>query len=153
MESNTLRSVLAKILVFLAISATLLVVSVPVGAFPPRPPRVFPAPTTVPTPEVNTSFSTVDGGFIRLRLSTANPTLSAVVQWQDANGNWHSVSGWRSELSEELVKWEVNPNDFGKGPFRWMIYERSQNNVIAVSDNFFLPASYQQVVDIYMSLE
>lgn len=151
MESKTRTNWLGKLLLYLAVPVLLLVMAMPVGALPPRPPRPHPMPTPLPTTKITTS-SSVDGGFIRLTVNTPNPTLSAVVQWQDGAGNWHNVTGWRGELATVSTKWWVNPNDFGKGPFRWLVYKHSKNNMVAVSDEFYLPASSQHIVDISITL-
>ncbi len=46
----------------------------------------------------------------------------SVVQWQDVNGNWHDVEGWRGTLdSSGYICWWVAAKDFGTGPFRWVI--------------------------------
>jgi hypothetical protein len=46
----------------------------------------------------------------------------SVVQWQDINGNWHDVEGWRGTLdSNGYIRWWVAAKDFGTGPFRWVI--------------------------------
>lgn len=149
MESKTRKHILGKI-IFFAVIGTLLLVMPVSAALPPRPPHV--TPTTEPASQVNTS-SAVDGGFIRLTVAPSNSALSAVVQWQDSAGEWRSVNGWRSDLSQVSIKWWVNPNDFGKGPFRWLVYEHTQKNVIATSDMFFLPESEKHIVDVYMTLK
>ena len=37
-------------------------------------------------------------GFIDLHVDPAQTGLWAVVQWQDAVGDWHDVEGWRGAL-------------------------------------------------------
>ena len=153
MESKTHKHLLGKITLFVAVAMLLLVIAMPVNALPPRPPRPpHVTPTAAPTSQVNSSVA-IDGGFIRLVVEPLNPALSAVVQWQDGTGKWHSVGGWRSETVTMPTKWWVNPSDFGKGPFRWLVYEHSQKNVVATSDTFFLPESEQHIVDVHMTIK
>ncbi len=154
MESKTRKHLLEKVVLFVAVTALLLVVAMPVdAALPPRPPRPpHITPTPAPVSQIS-NVSAVDGGFIRLAIAVPKPALSAVVQWQDSTGKWHNVNGWRSNLAHISVRWWVNPGDFGKGPFRWVVYEQSQENIIAVSDMFFLPESEQHVVNVYITLQ
>jgi hypothetical protein len=61
------------------------------------------------------------------------PGGMSVVQWQDVNGNWHDVEGWRGALdSGGRIRWWVAAKDFGTGPFRWVAGE-------SVSEPFNLP--------------
>ncbi len=54
----------------------------------------------------------------------------SVVQWQDVNGNWHDVEGWRGTLdSSGYIRWWVAAKDFGTGPFRWVITGAAEASV------------------------
>lgn len=72
--------------------------------------------------------------------------LWTVVQWQDAAGDWHDVEGWRGPL-DEVAKgegrkvWGLSADLFGAGPFRWVVYESQQGEVLAISESFDLPDS------------
>jgi len=151
MDSHTHQTI-SKILLILSIFVAVLLLVAPAAALPPRPPRPpHVTPTATAQPAVNAS-TVVDGGFIRLTVSAPRTGLQAVVQWEDGNGNWHNVSGWQNTVSQPSVKWWVSPADFGKGPFRWIVYEDTPSNVIATSETFFLPASEEHIVDVFVSL-
>jgi hypothetical protein len=63
-----------------------------------------------------------------------HPGAWSVVQWQDINGDWQDVDGWRGTLDGSgQRRWWVAAKDFGSGPFRWAVGE-------AVSAPFNLPA-------------
>lgn len=104
----------------------------PALALPPRP---APQPTPVP----------LHGGFIELQLETGQTTLWTVVQWQDALGGWHDVAGWQGAPDADGKKtWWVAETDLGKGPFRWVIFQESEQ--IAASEPFHLPHSVGETV-------
>jgi hypothetical protein len=66
-------------------------------------------------------------------VAPAHPGAWSVVQWQDINGNWQDVDGWRGSLNEAgSRRWWVAAKDLGTGPFRWVVGE-------AVSEPFNLP--------------
>ncbi|MCB9422809.1 MAG: hypothetical protein H6667_23620 [Ardenticatenaceae bacterium] len=100
-----------------------------VNALPPR-------PTAVPSP-VHTKL---DGGFLELQIEgSVVAGIWTVVQWQDALGDWHEVTGWQGTLDEGYTKtWWVGPEDLGTGPFRWEI--QLDEAVLATSEEFSLPA-------------
>ena len=110
---------------------------------PTRPPTVTPQPPA--------------GGLIILQVEATLPVLDGlwtVVQWQDANGDWHDVEGWQGNFNEKLeVIWWVAPEDLGKGPFHWLITER-QGSTIAVTNSkpFFLPAKNRSIVNVEVML-
>lgn len=112
------------------------------------PPRYTPTPTSRPT------TSELKRGYIELRLysSTSTP-LYSVVQWVDGMGNWHDVTGWQDtpqNVNEyRQSRWWVYPHDYGKGPFRWAIFqaEAAQSGApLAVSQSFSLPLTDNDVV-------
>jgi hypothetical protein len=115
--------------------------STPTATAAPPPPR----PTLTPTPIAARST----GSYIELRVPTDNINLWTVVQWQDAQGNWHDVETWRGILDEINNHkgdklWWVYPRDYGKGPFRWAIFDRPDGQLLAVSRSFNLPAAANQ---------
>jgi hypothetical protein len=63
------------------------------------------------------------------------------VQWQDADGNWQVVEGWRGSLVDGTIRWWVDPKDFNTGPFRWVVFDQPGGTVRAVSEGFYLPQS------------
>jgi hypothetical protein len=93
------------------------------------------------------------GGAITLQAYPIDPAFWTVVQWQDTNGGWHDVDGWQAPFDEQhQVAWGIAPDDFGKGPFRWVIYEGQGGAMIAASDPFTLPASAGEAVRIQLPL-
>ncbi len=107
------------------------------GSLPPR-------PTPGPTPVV-VGGQPGQGAAIELHVSAAQPGWWTVVQWQDAQKNWNTVTGWQgifdaitSGVGSKL--WWVATTDFGKGPFRWTIYDSKGGKMLAASETFSLPA-------------
>lgn len=105
-----------------------------VQALPPRPTPVSTAtPTTVP------SFHVHEGGLIELYVHPAQTGLWTLIQWQDARDQWHDVDGWQGTVDGALQIWWVAPRDFGKGPFRWRVYQSRGGRLLATSQSFLLP--------------
>jgi hypothetical protein len=107
------------------------------AALPPR-------PTPGPTPVI-VSGQAGQGAFIELHVPGARSSWWTAVQWQDAQENWNTVTGWQGTfdaiLSSEGTKlWWVAPADLGKGPFRWIVYSAKDSQLLAASDPFNLPA-------------
>ena len=68
----------------------------------------------------------------------------ATVQWRDAAGAWQNVEGWGAPLQTSAggsanAQWAVYPEDYGDGPFRWVVTRQQGGAVWATSGNFFLP--------------
>ena len=113
----------------------------PVAALPPRP-----TATAVPA-----SASQVSGAQIVLQIeSDINNEVWTIVQWQDAQGDWHDVTGWQGTLDANNTKtWWVGEKDFGTGPFRWLVVE--ENEIVGTSDPFNLPALPFETLTIMIS--
>jgi hypothetical protein len=76
-----------------------------------------------------------------------------MIQWQDSVGVWHDVEGWRSTLDRDNKQvWWVAGADFGKGPFRWVVYQAPEGKLLAKSKTFTLPNSAGETVIIKVSL-
>ena len=87
------------------------------AVLPPRPTvgpgdRSRAAPTPVPVV-----------GQIRLHVTPRQGRYWSVVQWQDEQGTWHDVGGWTGAVTTGSIMWWVEEKDFGKGPFRWAVYQ------------------------------
>lgn len=110
-----------------------------------RPTLTPTSPATYPKPETTVASITLiaDGD----GLETA--VYETAVEWQDEHGEWHTVEEWQSPFNEyKQVTWAVAANDFGKGPFRWVVY---QNEVaIKNSSDFYLPRSNNEVVTLHI---
>lgn len=138
--------------------AVLFLVSLPAFAYnmtdgsvrsprPTLPPTMTPIATAVSQqqPTVASIVLIADGDLY----TTA--VYETVVEWQDEDGNWRVVEGWQSPFNEyKQVTWAVAANNFGKGPFRWIIY---QNKVaLNTSSNFYLPRSNDEVVTLHVDV-
>lgn len=111
----------------------------------------LPLPTTVPILPVTTPTivavadhpKVVDlGGHIQLNMLPAGVKvigLKAVVQWQGPKGEWYDVEGWQSVLTSPNITWWVAPTDFGKGPFRWVLYRSYSTQPVQSTEPFWLP--------------
>ncbi|MCA9917898.1 MAG: hypothetical protein KC445_08105 [Anaerolineales bacterium] len=131
-------------LVFTAVfTAQLFLLSTPapVTALPPRP-----TPTAVPAPPL-------PGAQIRLQLAGEMSANNwTIVQWQDAAGSWHDVSGWQGELEADGSKtWWVGQELLGSGPFRWLVL--LDGTAVAHSDVFELPTQPGTTLPILIELE
>ena len=133
-------------LLLLSVVSTVMIVG-PVSALPPRPTPVPPEGTAVPLP----------GGFIVLEATLATAVATPLwtrVQWQDTDGDWHEVDGWRGAFDHDMtVTWWVAPIDLGTGPFRWLVYAAEDSDeIITVSEPFFLPPVAHQTTTVTMSI-
>ena len=86
------------------------------------------------------------------------------VQWQDAQGGWHTVAGWQGHLDEVSVEagtvtgrkvWWVGLQNLGTGPFRWMIYTQYGGALLAESEPFTLPSlsGAWEIVEVPITLQ
>jgi hypothetical protein len=117
------------------------------AALAQRPPRW---PT--PTPKLP-KLPKLPNGAIELTVASAPAGLWTVVQWQDALGGWHDVAGWQGTLDEGDKKtWWVDKADYGKGPFRWVVYQAQGGDLLGTSESFYLPSGHGQIVTIEVSL-
>ena len=138
------------------------------GAAPAQPsatptpplPTWTPGPAPVKTPQgASLPFVGWGGGAIELRVRFGPAALKrwsevwTVVQWQDTGGGWHDVEGWRGALDEIVGAegrkiWWVYRQDLGKGPFRWLVYDRAGGKLLATSQSFNLPGISGQTVKV-----
>jgi len=71
------------------------------------------------------------------------------VQWTDGAGNWHDVEGWQGAFNHpNHISWFVEQKDFGKGPFRWVVYTSQGGALLAVSSLFYLPINANETVRV-----
>ena len=103
--------------------------------------------------EAPLSASPPADGAITLRAFPIEPDYWTVVEWGDSQGGWHQVEGWQAPFDDQhQVAWGISSDDFGKGPFRWVIHERKGGAIVAASDPFDLPASAGEAVGIHIPL-
>jgi hypothetical protein len=65
------------------------------------------------------------------------------VQYQLPDGTWRGVEGWQGTLQADdggtpFVQWSVAPENYGQGPFRWVVTEPN-GNLWGISPDFQLP--------------
>lgn len=128
-----------------------------VQAAPPPRPTVTPRPTATPTP-MATDEPDEPGGpkppvaTLLLRVEPKQDGLWSVVQWQAPSGNWRDVEGWRGTVVNGKTIWWVEAKDFGKAPFRWIVYQEDSRSPLAISQLFQLPDLRQGRLEIIISL-
>jgi hypothetical protein len=69
---------------------------------------------------------TCDTSVISVYLPDSQAGSFVAVQYQDANGVWTTVEGWKAIVQPDAndvqaVHWTVEPANFGQGPFRWVV--------------------------------
>ena len=93
------------------------------------------------------------GAYLELRVSGASSGAWSVVQWQDDAGGWHDVEGWQGTLDASgQRRWWVAAKDFGKGPFRWAVYDGPGGLLVGTSQAFQLPDWANQVLRTEVSI-
>lgn len=138
---------------------------------PPRP--VWPPPTPEPTrvpeaakaPKYREPIRVVAP--ILLTVNSTDQKVWTVVEWADTQGAWHEVTGWRGTPANGVVRWWVEEKDFGKGPFRWVVYLpnepaaaidqdntdfSSARRVLATSGEFYLPTKASAGLNIQLTV-
>ena len=48
--------------------------------------------------------------------------------------------------------WWLAPDLFGKGPFRWLVYQGEGGKLLATSDSFYLPDAAREKLWVEVSL-
>jgi hypothetical protein len=126
-----------------------------VQAGPTLPPRDVPTsqPDTHDDDSGSNDRSNPLVAFIELQASSASAGSWSVVQWQDSDGNWHDVEGWRSVLgSDGYQRWTVEAKDFNTGLFRWQVRQGGPDGaVLGTSQTFNLPANALEVVTVSLT--
>ena len=109
-------------------------------------------PTPVPRPDDDDKDDKPFGAYIELQPQGAPNRAWAVVQWQDSAGDWHDVEGWQGPLRGGTKKWWVSQGDFGKGPFRWTVYQGQEGELLATSAPFYLPGTASELVRVEVTI-
>jgi hypothetical protein len=124
-----------------------------IAAGPPRQPALAALPPR-PTAEPTSEKPEETGGYIKLQVDAAPAEMWTVVQWVDANGDWHDVDGWQGTLDDGVTKlWWVAPKDFATGPFRWAAYAAPEGELLGLSAEFNLPAQVKETVFVDLVLD
>ena len=63
------------------------------------------------------------------------------------------MDGWQGTLDEgdQKMRW-LAPDLFGKGPFRWLVYQGERGKLVATSDSFYLPYAEGEKLWVEVSL-
>lgn len=110
-------------------------------------PTLTPIPR--PTLDVEETFSgEIIGAYIELHIEPDHLIYWTEVQWQDVIGNWHQVEGWRGTSMEGVTRWFLGEKDFGTGPFRWLVYQQEDGELLVTSASFYLPDDKDEVTVI-----
>lgn len=109
-------------------------------------------PPTMTNDNVEHSASPLIGSIV-LKVQPPLESLQSVVQWQDSQGDWHDVDGWRGSVDNGTTVWWVEEKDFETGPFRWALYEKTEGKVIAVSHSFYLPNRLQRHLTVGATIQ
>jgi hypothetical protein len=94
------------------------------------------------------------GAHIVLQVPSAPAGAWSIVQWQDSAGGWHDIEGWQGTLDEDNQKtWWLAADLFGKGPFRWRVYQSpGGDKLLATSESFYLPDAVDEKLWVEVSL-
>jgi hypothetical protein len=121
-----------------------------------------PGAPSPPMPALPGAFIALQVGFPEGGLDYHWQELWTIVQWQDAFGRWHDVSGWQGTLDRvrrsgpDVIGqkvWWLASDLFGKGPFRWLVYRAQGGAVLAESEPFSLPDAAGEVEAVEISFE
>jgi len=155
---NTGRQALSILFLGLTLAATAIALLPMLTEAADLPPRPTPQPPEEPAPPPT-------GGLIVLELEVTPSLLEqvdswqalwTVVQWQDGLGHWHDVMGWRGNFDEvegitALKRWWVAEDNFGTGPFRWLVLSEMDGEVLASTEPFDLPTKSDRVTVVTAS--
>ena len=122
---------------FLLLGASLMQPATPVRAeLPPR-------PTAVPSNVVN-------GAQIKLVVAEVTGGEWTTIQWQNPNTKqWITVDGWQGTLETNGIQiWWVGSEQFGRGPFRWLLFVEKDGNLLDTSAEFTMPTHNQEIVTV-----
>ena len=120
---------------------------------PTLPPRATPTPTATPDTTKRRDEKPV-GASVMLQVQSPQSGLWTIVQWQDNTGTWHDVEGWQGALDGGNTKvWWVAEADFGKGPFRWVVYQNKGGKLLSESASFSLPDKANKTVQVEVTLK
>jgi hypothetical protein len=85
--------------------------------------------------------------------STVVRLFRTALNWRSPDGGWHDVESWSGALDDGTQKmWWLAPDLFGKGPFRWLVYQGERGKLLATSDPFYLPDAEMEKLWVEVSL-
>ncbi len=111
---------------------------------PPRPP--------VPEKDAEQESRPIVASIL-LQATPARDGLVSVVQWQDDQGGWHDIESWRGAVNNGQTIWWVEEKDFGKGPYRWQVFDQAGETLLGTSALFDFPteAKAQLVIEVLLT--
>ncbi len=115
-------------------------VSAPVEVAPPVA-QTTSTPAVAVSGWLETEGAPAGGARILVQVAERYRSGWAVVQWQDENGDWQEIEGWRGDLKNGRARWWVSPDLYGHKPFRWMIFSQPGGTLLAASPEFAMPAN------------
>jgi hypothetical protein len=141
---------------------------------PELPPREVGVPTETPEPEAlepehSAGSHLPKGGALEMEATFSKDwpwqemlwnNVWLEVEWTDGE-TWFKVDGWRGNLDTIDQRdgswvgqktWWVAPEDLGTGPFRWVVYDYENGNMISTSEEFELPADHGQATVVEVAL-
>ena len=85
-------------------------------------------------------------------LPTGPDGIWTTIEWQDPyTSKWTTVDGWLGMVELDGTQiWWVDSDDYGTGPFRWLVLEEKGGDQFGLSDNFNLPTHNNEVVVVQM---
>lgn len=123
---------------FLLLATSLMQPAAPARAeLPPRPTAV---PTNAPT----------NGAQIKLVVAEAVGNEWTAVQWQNPDtGTWITVDGWQGTVEADGTQiWWVGSEQFGRGPFRWLVFDEEAGTLLETSETFTMPTQNLEIVTV-----
>ncbi len=58
------------------------------------------------------------------------------------------MEGWWGQIVGGQVHWGVTEKDFATDPFRWLVYDKAEGQLLATSASFALPDSITHTVTV-----
>ena len=165
---NLIKVLATTLLVALVAGALMVALALAAPASTPAAAPLPPRPET----EASADKSADNGATIRLELDFGDRwyefggewgELWTAVQWQDAEGDWNTVTGWQGSLDTIEVTetgaiighkgWWVSEGDLGAESFRWQVFASQGGQLVATSDPFDLPLQAGWTVLVQAALD
>lgn len=105
-----------------------------------------PRPTKTPISKEDEATPEPPAGTIILNTQPAKDGLWSVVQWQGEENRWYDVEGWRGSVVNGKTIWWVEQGHWGRKPYRWVVLQEEEGELLGVSDLFTLPNSGETLI-------
>jgi len=117
----------------------------------PTPSEPIPTAQATVQPTAVATATRIPVATLLLKVTKAQAGLGSVVQWQNAQGQWLDIEGWRGAVNHGKTIWWVEPKDWGKAHYRWVVYEAASGKVMATSQPFSLPKQRGEVLTVTLT--